>query len=124
MEERTYKGVPLSDLNIDEIDWSDEVAEHIRTRSERTGPGDWDIEPEWATEAALDASRVVSLAGSTNPDRIALKIIGMANIDGEPILLKVWVWSDEPASSEVWNGGSASLANRSDLRRYREGGAT
>jgi hypothetical protein len=42
----TYEGVPLEDLAINDIDWTYR-GEHIRTRSKRKGPNEFDVEPEW-----------------------------------------------------------------------------
>lgn len=53
-----YGGIPIRGLRIDSIEWTDERAEHIRTRTKRIGPGEFDIEPEWATEAALDTDTI------------------------------------------------------------------
>lgn len=124
MSEPTYKGVPLSRLHIEDVLWTEERAEHIRTRSTRTGSAAaFDVEPEWATEAALDPERIVRVAAVDDPTTQSLKIVGWSPSAGR--LLKVWVWSDAPATSGRWNGGSAALANESDAKRYtamRQGG--
>jgi hypothetical protein len=49
-----FDGIPLSELPIDEVVWSEERSKHIRTRAERKGPAEINIEPLWASEAALD----------------------------------------------------------------------
>src|SRR5262249_60424054 len=54
-----FDGIPLSELPIDEVAWSEERAKHIRTRAERKGPAEINIEPQWASEAALDPNRLV-----------------------------------------------------------------
>jgi hypothetical protein len=54
-----FDGIPLSELPIDEVVWSEERAKHIRTRAERKGPAEINIEPLWASEAALDPNRLV-----------------------------------------------------------------
>ena len=115
----TYKGVPLGDLVIEEVMWTPDAAEHLRTRTDRYQPGETNIEPEWATEAALDPYRVVRVA--THEDRTAaLKVIGFSKSAlGEGRLLKVWIWSDDP-TKPTWDGASACLANDSDRRRYEE----
>jgi hypothetical protein len=51
--EDAYDGIPVSELRLDSVEWSSEQADHLQTRSKRY-PGALDIEPEWATEAALD----------------------------------------------------------------------
>jgi hypothetical protein len=40
-----FDGIPLSELPIDEVVWSEERAKHIRTRAERKGPAEISIEP-------------------------------------------------------------------------------
>lgn len=54
-----FDGIPVSELPIDEVLWSDDRAKHIRTRTERKGPAEINIEPLWASEAALDPNRMV-----------------------------------------------------------------
>jgi hypothetical protein len=44
--------MPVGELPIDEVVWSEERARHIRTRAERKGPAEINIEPLWASEAA------------------------------------------------------------------------
>ena len=58
MDEDTYDGIPISQLPIDEVDW-EHRGEYIRTRSKRKGPEEFDVEPEWATEAVMDPRAVV-----------------------------------------------------------------
>jgi hypothetical protein len=62
-EEPLYRGHRLGDLQVTQIGWSEWCAHHLRTRTERY-PDDHeelDIEPEWATEAALDPYGRLSL---------------------------------------------------------------
>jgi hypothetical protein len=119
-----YKGVPLTDLTIDAVHWSEERIEHIRTRSLRKGPEDLDVEPEWATEAALDPRRLVRLAAvAADPAAQSLVVIGWSpGVPPAGAILKVWIWSDEPRRSGTWNGGSAAKASGTDRRRYEEQG--
>jgi hypothetical protein len=113
-----YKGFRLEDLVIEEIEWSSERAHHIRTRSERH-VGDTNLEPEWATEAVFDGDRVLRVSGRTE-ENSSVKVIGYSpNALGEGRLLKVWIWTDDPPGP-TWSGGSASLANDSDQKRYEE----
>jgi hypothetical protein len=115
-----YKGILLANLRIDSIVWSDERAEHIRTRAARKGSSEIDIEPEWATRAALDPDRVVYLAApSEDPRNQALVVCGFApDVPPSGAILKVWIWSDDPEGSSTWNGGSAALAGDGAARRY------
>jgi hypothetical protein len=111
-----YKGVRLEDLRIERVEWDDEASEHIRTRRARKGPAETDIEPEWATEAALADIRLVAVAPSDSPDTASLRVVGYS--EGASALLKVWLWSDDPSGSATWNGASACLANVSDIRKH------
>lgn len=118
-----YKGVPMEALRIDEVIWTPERAHHIRTRSQRRA-GDFDVQPEWATEGALDPHRVVRIAGN-EPATESLKVIGRSTaaagaLGEEQLLLKVWIWSDDPEGSSTWNGGSAAKASSSDVAQYEE----
>ncbi len=54
--EEAYDGIAVPDLRINSVEWTRGQAGHIRTRSSRYA-GAFDIEPEWATEAALDPAR-------------------------------------------------------------------
>lgn len=118
LDPRRYKGVPLEQLRIDGIEWTPERQQHIQTRTERYGPNERNIEPEWATEAALDPDRLIQVAGNEEATS-SIKVIGYSpSAFGAGHLLKVWIWSDDPASG-LWFGGSASVANPSDSRRYQ-----
>lgn len=113
-----YKGVPLEELKIETIAWTEDRAEHVRLRPGRQSGGTA-LEPEWATEAALDPLRIIRVAGTEKPETSSLKVIGESRSFGG--LLKVWIWSDEPATSGTWNGGSACVATDSDRRGYAKG---
>ncbi len=53
-EDDAYDGVPYAELVFEEVDWS-EAVEHIRDRHRRLDrPSEFDVEPEWATEALAD----------------------------------------------------------------------
>lgn len=98
------------------MDWLHR-AEHIRTRSARQ-PGDFDVEPAWATEAALDPDRLVDVASEGS-----IVVLGFSEQAGP--VLKVWLVpkDDMPASGESW-GASAYAANEQNVRDYyweREG---
>ena len=59
-----FDGIPVGELPIDEVVWSEERAKHIRTRTERKGPVEINIEPLWASEAALDPNRWCAVAAA------------------------------------------------------------
>lgn len=120
MAETLYKGVPLHELEIETLHWTEERADHIRTRSIRKGPGETNLESEWATEAALDPYRLVRLASPrSSPSNEALEVIGFSrSVPPNGAVLKVWIWSETPAESPIWNGGSACVADSSEANRY------
>lgn len=109
-----YFGVPLERLKIESVYWSADRSEHIRTRSVRYGTNELDVEPEWATEAAMDPKRIVAPAGA-NSD--SLEVIGYSSSAGE--LLKVWIYPED-LDEGSWLGASASRANSTDRRNYKE----
>lgn len=115
-----FEGIPYPDLRIDSVDWSHR-AEHIRTRSGRYGESEFDVEPEWATEAALDDRRLVG-AGTSNG---SVQVVGRSGSapGREPRatgrVLKIWlVPKEHPPSSGDWWGASACDGNEADRREY------
>lgn len=104
-----YRDAPLDRLAIREVDWT-HGAEHLRTRSERH-PGDTDIEPAWATEAALEPRRAVAATEGTS-----IQVVGWSESAGR--LIKVWLVPKDLERGEWW-GASACAANRRDARNYR-----
>lgn len=110
-----YKGVPIQELRIDAVLWTQDRIDHLR-RSQRN-PGEADLHPEWATEAVMDPWRIVTVAASDSPNNAALKLIGWSA--SANTLLKVWIWTEDPRNV-VWMGGSAVRANGSDRNRYDE----
>lgn len=57
--EPTYRGNPLSRITITTIVWTDAAGDHIRTRTVRYADTEVNLEPEWATEVALDPHRML-----------------------------------------------------------------
>jgi hypothetical protein len=108
-----YRGVPIQGLRIDSVEWTSDRAEHIRSRRKRHGPGEFDLEPEWATEAALDRHR---LAGPAMTGE-ALQVVGYSPSCGR--VLKVWLIPDDMEAGG-WYGASACEANDTNKRTYRE----
>lgn len=107
-----YQGIPLDRLRIDAVDWTHR-AEHIRQRSQRKGQArDFDVEPEWATEAALDPERLIALGS-----RSSIRVIGMS--PSARRLLKVFLVAKNLEEGEWW-GATAMGANDRDLRRYEQ----
>jgi hypothetical protein len=118
MDQDRYKGVPLSDLRIEAVVWTQERIDHIRIRTVRYGATETNLEPEWVDEAVMDGDRIVAVSGDKE-ETSSLKVVGYS-ISTDSVL-KAWIWSDSPATSGTWNGGSASLASDGDRRRYGAG---
>ncbi|MGH7882433.1 MAG: hypothetical protein ACREN8_05945 [Candidatus Dormibacteraceae bacterium] len=104
-------------MTIDTVDWT-YGAEHIQQRSQRKGHREYDLEPQWATEATLDRKRLVRDSGSKSGQTIA--IIGYSPSIGK-ILTVILIPKDHPAR-DAWWGVSAWLANKKDQRAYTEDG--
>ena len=67
-----YDDIPYEELPIETVDWQHR-ADYIRQRSVRKGqPNEFDVEPEWATEAALDpkAPWVMAAAKAVRPSKL------------------------------------------------------
>jgi len=121
-DETHYDGIPHEDLPIDAIEWTEARIEHVRSRSQRYGAREFDVEPEWATEAALDVDRLIA---PDLPRCTAVKVIGQSpsappRVAGEPgRILKVWLVPKSHPPVGDWWGVSACEANSGDRRRYR-----
>ncbi|MGH3503837.1 MAG: hypothetical protein ACRDQA_23515 [Nocardioidaceae bacterium] len=122
--EDTYDDVPYAELIFEEVDWS-EAVEHVRDRSGRLErPSEVDVEPEWATEALCDPSRLIGSAGSHSG--LTVKVLGWSftapsRTAGERgRLLKVIVAPKDHPPAGRWWGATAMDANEADRRRYEE----
>jgi hypothetical protein len=112
VSEDRFPGIPIDELPILAVDWLHR-AEHIRTRSARQ-PGDFDVEPACATEAALDPDRWVDVASDGS-----IVLLGFSEQAGR--VLKVWLVPKEDMSvSGEWWGASACAANERNVRDYDE----
>ncbi len=70
----SYDGIPYRELPIDTVDW-EHRADYIRQRSTRKRQAkEFDVEPEWATEAVLDPGRLVR--GSGSESGLSVEVIG------------------------------------------------
>ena len=105
-DDLTYRGVALWSLVINDVEWRPAAVAHIRTRSERRRTNELDVEPEWATEAALDPFR-----RARESDSGSLEIVGLSTHAPQRHradrgrVLKVWVLPTlEPG---LWEGQSA-----------------
>ncbi len=117
-----FEGIPLTELEIDAVDWQHR-ADYIRTRSRRKGPREFDVEPHWATEAALDPHRLIGRGSS----HTSIEVVGYApsapsreGEEGRGRVLKVWlVPKDHPPTGEWWDANACD-ANDRDHREYQE----
>lgn len=110
-----YRGIALDALPIVDVDWM-HAADHIRSRTKRKGSAnEVDIEPEWATQACLDARRLVALTAGRS-----LQVVGYSAEAGR--LLKCWIIpkDDDNVASGLWWGASACAANNRDEKRYEK----
>ncbi|MGH3545046.1 MAG: hypothetical protein ACRDPW_03870 [Mycobacteriales bacterium] len=78
---KEYDGIPVPLLPIDEVGW-EYRAEYIRTRTVRRSVREFDVEPEWATEAALDPYRLVGRDLASKSGQ-AVRIVGTRRELGE-----------------------------------------
>jgi hypothetical protein len=110
--EPTYRGIPLSRLIITAVVWTDDAADHIRTRTVRYADTEVNLEPAWATEAALDPHRMLFVPNTGT----SLGVIGWS-VTGR-LVLKIWLQPIDMTAGE-WAGASAAKANASITNRYR-----
>ncbi len=120
--EPTFEGIPYGDLPRESVDWTHR-GEHIRTRSHRKGPREFDVDPVWATEAALDPRALIGPGSSAS----SVEVIGYSSSaparegTGTGRILKVWLVPKDRPPSGAWWGASACDANDHDRRVYDEG---
>jgi hypothetical protein len=110
-----FDGIAVGELSIDEVVWSDDRAKHIRTRIERKGPAEINIEPLWASEAALDPNRMVRRGSGGE----SVEVLGYSP-SARRVLL-VWIYTTEHPPDGMWHGGSAIVAGRKLRAAYWEG---
>jgi hypothetical protein len=111
-----YDDIPYEELPIETVDWQHR-ADHIRQRSVRKGqPNEFDVEPEWATEAALDPKGSVGDGGSESGETV--KVVGYSSGAGR-VLTVLLLPKDHPPTGDWW-GVNAWAANTADERGYRQ----
>lgn len=113
-EEETYDGIGIADLRVDSVSWTPAQAEHVRTRSGRY-PGAFDIEPEWATEAALNPGRRFGLDPASKSGE-GIRVIGRSEAAGRA--LTVILIPEEHPPAGAWPGVTAWAARGRDLREH------
>jgi hypothetical protein len=111
----SYDCIPYNELPIETVDWQHR-GEYIRQRSARKRqPDAFDVEPEWATEAALDPWGLVGDGGSESGETI--KVLGYSSAAGR-VLTVLLLPKERPATGDWW-GVNAWAAKSSDERDYR-----
>lgn len=113
-EEETYDGISIPDLRVDSITWTAGQAEHVRTRSSRY-PGAVNLEPEWATEAAMDPKRRFGLDPASKTGE-GLRVVGRSAAAAR--VLTVILIPDEHPPTGAWLGVTAWVTKGRDLRDY------
>lgn len=102
--------MPFDRVRIDLIDWTHR-AEYIRTRTARkSSPREFDVEPEWATQAAMDPDALVGLGSGDS-----IRVVGWSEAAGR--VLTVVLVGKEIEAGEWW-GANAWASNRSEQRKY------
>jgi hypothetical protein len=117
VKEESYDGIRVADLSIDSVEWLFEQAEHIRARSTRY-PGAFDIQPEWATEAALDPRARIGLSPASKTGE-GIRVTGWSRGAGR-ILTAILIPMDHPPIG-AWLGVTSWVTKGRELRDYGEG---
>jgi hypothetical protein len=97
------------------IEWDEDAAHHIRTRSERY-PDAVDIEPDWTAEAVNDPDRIVD-----EPDPHSAHANSVRVVDYSPsasLVVTVVALRDQHG---VLHGATAWRSNSKQRRQYQEG---
>jgi hypothetical protein len=116
MEAETYDGIPIPELPIQAVDW-EHRGEYIRTRSKRKGPDEFDVEPEWATEAVMD-SRVVIRLDRASRSGESVRVTGYSAAAGR-VLVVILIPKEHPPTGSWW-GVNAWSANDRDRAEYAD----
>lgn len=113
--DRSYHGIDPAELIINDVDWS-ERGQYIQKRSIRR-PGDFDVHPEWATEAIFDEERLVA-PDPASKNGLGLRVIGYS-ASADRVLTVILIPKDiETISEGSWWGVNAWASNSTDMRRY------
>ncbi len=113
-EEETYDGIAIPDLRVDSVTWTAGQAEHVRTRSSRY-PGSVNLEPEWATEAAMDPKRRFGLDPASKTGE-GFRVVGRSATSGQ-VLTVILIPQEHPPTG-AWLGVTAWVTKGRDLRDY------
>lgn len=113
-EEETYDGIAIPDLRVDSVTWTPGQAEHVRTRSSRY-PGAVNLEPEWATEAAMDPKRRFGVDPASKTGE-GIRVVGRSATAAQ-VLTVILIPSEHPPTG-AWLGVTAWVTKGRDLRDY------
>lgn len=113
-EEETYDGIAIPDLRVDSVTWTAGQAEHVRTRSSRY-PGAVNLEPEWATEAAMDPKRRFGLDPASKTGE-GIRVVGRSATAAQ-VLTVILIPEGHPPTG-AWLGVTAWVTKGRDLRDY------
>lgn len=106
----SYRGTPLEDLRVEAVEWPEVIVRYLGTQSERR-TGDMDIEPEWATEAALDPMRILGVGTDPRTGKESLSVTVIGYSPGAAEILAVWLRPKDMDEGE-WFGQNAAKARR------------
>lgn len=109
-----YAGWNPAELPLEDIDW-EHRSEYIQSRSRRR-PGDHDISPEWATEAALDISRLVAAPDPASKSGKTIRVVGQS-VTLNRVLVVILLPKGQIADGRWW-GVNAWLAGTRETRLY------
>jgi hypothetical protein len=111
----TFDGIPVEELEIEEVDWTHR-GDYIRTRSARKGHIEFDVEPEWATEAATDPQRLVAIDPASRSGQ-TIRVVGWSSA-ADHLLTVIMLPKQQPPDGRWW-GVNAWASNRRDEREYQ-----
>jgi hypothetical protein len=109
-----YHGLSLSELVIEDVDWTHR-GDYIQQRSRRR-PGDVDIWPEWATEAVFDEERLLGLDPASKSG-LGIRVVGKSQ-QANRVLVVILIPKSFPLIDGSWWGVNAWIASTRLQRRY------
>lgn len=112
-----FYGFRTEELPIDDVDW-EERGSYIRTRSQRR-LADFDVEPEWATEAVFDENRKIAAPDPASKSGLTIRVLGYSP-SANRVLTVILLPKSPPEIDGSWWGVNAWAANSTAIRRYYE----
>ena len=97
------------------IEWDDDAAHHIRTRSQRY-PDAVDIEPSWTVEVVHDPDRIVDEPDPLSAHANSVRVVGYSH--SAAMVITVMALRDQVG---VLRGATAWRTTGRPRRQYREG---